>query len=265
MNVKTASATVTKSECRAQHAIENPLLKLAKYLTGSINEILMASLVEWLKGGQQVEEGVWPDRKHNMAKLLYEYLSTWCSDLKKIVASIVPSMYDLIPPSHVPPQQHAAWVEEAAMKLLKDSIFLCNGVDDQRKTENTSHPVLREAAISFFYTGSYRVARRRPEVFQKLLPLECLALVCTTVNCVLDGFSKNGSGKSFPKFSAKEYSSLYTAMLAKLEMIMDDPYHGPKLVQQLHSWAAAGWRGGVLQSRRQCERHLKAFSFENHP
>ncbi|KAG2153069.1 uncharacterized protein EDB93DRAFT_1102816 [Suillus bovinus] len=229
---------VTKSKCRAQHAIENPFPKLAKDLTGSINKILMASLIEWLEGGQQVEEGVWPDHKHDMAKLLYEDLSTWHSDLKKIVASIVPSMYDLIPPSHVPPQQHAAWVEEAATKLLKDSIFLHNGVDDQGKTENASHPVLREAAISFFYTGSYRVARRRPEVFQKSLPLECLALV----NCVLDGFSKNSSGKSFPKFSAKEYSSLYTAMLVKLETIMDDPYHRPKLARQLRSWAAAGWQ-----------------------
>lgn len=46
-----------KSECRAQHAIENPFPKLAKDLTGSINKILMASLVEWLEGGQQVEEG----------------------------------------------------------------------------------------------------------------------------------------------------------------------------------------------------------------
>jgi hypothetical protein len=48
---------VTKSECHAQHAIENPFSKLAIDLTGSINEILMASLIEWLKGGQQVEEG----------------------------------------------------------------------------------------------------------------------------------------------------------------------------------------------------------------
>ncbi|KAG1847694.1 hypothetical protein DFJ58DRAFT_730105 [Suillus subalutaceus] len=234
---------VTKSECRAQHAIENPFPKLAKDLTCSINEILMASLVEWLEGGQQVEEGIWPDRKHDMAKLLYEDLSTWRSDLKKTVASIVPSMYDLIPPSHVPPQQRAAWVEEAATELLKDAIFLRNGVDENGKTENASHPVLREASISFFYTGSYRVARRRPEVFQKSLLLECLALVCTAVNCVLDGFAKNGSGKSFPKFTAKEYSSLYTAMLTNLESIMRDPYHGPKLARQLRSWAAAGWQG----------------------
>jgi hypothetical protein len=94
-------------------------------------------------------------------------------------------MYNLIPPSHIPPQQRAAWVEEAAMKLLKDGIFLCNGVDNQGKTENASHPVLREAAISFFYTGSYCVTCRRPEVFQKSLLLESLALVCTVVFSML--------------------------------------------------------------------------------
>ncbi|KAG1767508.1 hypothetical protein EDD22DRAFT_949964 [Suillus occidentalis] len=111
-NVKTTSAKVKESGDgpRATQLgwYENPFPKLAKDLTGSINEILMASLVEWLKGGQQVKEGIWPDRKHDMAKLLYEDLSTWRSDLKKTVASIVPSMYNLIPPSHVPPQQHAA-------------------------------------------------------------------------------------------------------------------------------------------------------------
>ncbi|KAG1815784.1 hypothetical protein DFJ58DRAFT_890808, partial [Suillus subalutaceus] len=199
---KSEGIRLRRASAAPKHAIENPFPKLAKDLTGSINEILMASLVEWLEGGQQVEAGIWPDRKHDMAKLLYEDLSTWHSDLKKTVASIVPSMYDLIPPSHVPPQH----VLPGLKKLPR---------------------------------RSYRVARRRPEVFQKSLPLECLALV----NCVLDGFAKNGSGKSFPKFTAKEYSSLYTAMLTNLESIMRDPYHGPKLARQLRSWAAAGWQG----------------------
>ncbi|KAG2117580.1 hypothetical protein DEU56DRAFT_919038 [Suillus clintonianus] len=184
--------------------------KLVKDLTGSVNEVLMASLVEWLESGQHVEEGIWPDHKHDMAKLLYEDLSTWRSDLKKIVINIVPSMYNLIPPPHIPPQQRAAWVTAAAGELLEDAKFLRNGLDDLGKTQNAAHPALREAVISFFYTSSYRVARRRPEIFRTQLPLECLALVCTAVNCVLDGLAKNGSGKSFPKFTAKEYGDLGT-------------------------------------------------------
>ncbi|KAG2127096.1 hypothetical protein DEU56DRAFT_958832 [Suillus clintonianus] len=233
----------TKGECRVQHAIENPFPKLVKDLTGSVNEVLMASLVEWLESGQHVEEGIWPDHKHDMAKLLYEDLSTWRSDLKKIVINIVPSMYNLIPPPHIPPQQRAAWVTAAAGELLEDAKFLRNGLDDLGKTQNAAHPALREAVISFFYTSSYRVARRRPEIFRTQLPLECLALVCTAVNCVLDGLAKNGSGKSFPKFTAKEYGSLYSLTVTKLQGILEHSYHGPKLVQQLRSWARAGWQG----------------------
>ncbi|KAG1898871.1 uncharacterized protein F5891DRAFT_981527 [Suillus fuscotomentosus] len=162
--------------------------QLGRY--GSVNEVLMASLVEWLEGGQQVEEGIWPDHKHDMAKLsyhlfpnvrqnshasdiglqtspdtlrtlsgnlqtsfdslwklgartrLYEDLSMWHSELKKVVAGIVPSMYNLIPPSHVLPEQRATWIEEAAKKLLEDAIFLCYGVDQNRKINNAAHPDL---------------------------------------------------------------------------------------------------------------------------
>ncbi|KAG2368014.1 hypothetical protein BDR07DRAFT_1478614 [Suillus spraguei] len=110
----------------------------------------------------------------------------------------------------------AAWVEEAATTLLEDSAFLHYGVDELGKTQNAAHPALREAVIAFFYTGSYRVARRRPDIFQKQLPLECLALVCTAVNCVLDGLKRNGNSKSIPKFTSKEYGTLYDLMFKLL-------------------------------------------------
>ncbi|KAG1895578.1 uncharacterized protein F5891DRAFT_1194100 [Suillus fuscotomentosus] len=195
----------TKGECRVQHAIENLFPTFIDGLSGTIPEILTASLVQWLESGQQVEGNIWPDYKPEMAKLLFEDLSTWRSDLKKITISITPSMYDLVPPSHVPPQERAMWVEEHAAKLLELSFFL------------------RNAVISFFYTGSYRIARRRPEVFREQLPLECLYCV------------KNGNGKLYPKFSAKEYKSIYIKMVGLLNDIIRDPYHGPKLVEQLRS------------------------------
>jgi hypothetical protein len=49
------------------------------------------------------------------------------------------------------------------------------------------------------------------------------------------------SGKYFPKFIAKDYSSVYFSMVAELKNIMKHEYHGPKLTQQLHEWAAEGW------------------------
>ncbi|KAG1817266.1 uncharacterized protein BJ212DRAFT_1480496 [Suillus subaureus] len=218
-----------KSECHVQHAIENAFLDAVKDLPLSVTEALMSSLVEWLEAGNEVEVGIWPEHKANMAKLLYEDLSTWHSNLKKIAISIMPSMYNLIPPAEVPPQACTAWVENAASELLDKSFFLHDSVDDLGKTNNTAHPALKAAAVAFFYTGSYRITHRRPNVFKEELPLESLALVCAVYNCIFDRLIKNGSGKYFPKFTAKDYSSVYFSMVAKLKNIMKHKYHGPKL------------------------------------
>jgi len=51
----------------------------------------------------------------------------------------------------------------------------------QGKTRNFAHPALREVIITFFYTGMYRVAGKRPDVFKKQLPLTFLALVGAAV------------------------------------------------------------------------------------
>jgi hypothetical protein len=90
-------------------------------------------------------------------------------------------MYGLTPPQDVPPQARAGWVQDAAKKLLEGSLFLRYGVDELKKTRNFAHPALREAIIRFLYTGSYRIAVKRPDIFQRQIPLTCLALVCTAV------------------------------------------------------------------------------------
>ena len=119
---------------------------------------------------------------------------------------------------------------------------------------------MKEAAIEFFYTGSYHIADKRPNLFRNSIPLSCLALVgaavfftsclhffianvcvLTQYNCVLDGFAKNGNGKTLPEFSGKRYSSIFHAMLGMLHGIQKDPYHGEKLRVQLMEWANEGW------------------------
>ncbi|KAG1819136.1 uncharacterized protein BJ212DRAFT_1479246 [Suillus subaureus] len=244
-----------KSECHVQHVIENAFLDTVKDLPLSVTEALMSSLIKWLEAGNKVEAGIWPEHKADTAKLLYEDLSTWHSDLKKIAISIMPSMYNLIPPAEVPPQARTAWVENAASELLDESFFLRDGVDDLGKTNNAAHPALKAAAVTFFYTGSYRITHRRPNVFKEELPLESLALVCTAYNCVFNGLIKNGSGKYFPKFTAKDYSSVYFSMVAELKNIMKHEYHGPKLTQQLHEWAAEGWAQSCKLNGKGTSKH----------
>ncbi|KAG2356944.1 hypothetical protein BDR07DRAFT_1491256 [Suillus spraguei] len=60
-------------------------------------------------------------------------------------------------------------------------------------------------------------------------------------HCVLQGLAKHGNGKLYPKFTAKEYESVYMAMLGLLKAVKNDPYHGPRLMQQLGEWARTGW------------------------
>ncbi|KAG1855879.1 hypothetical protein C8R48DRAFT_776247 [Suillus tomentosus] len=59
-----------KGECHVQHAIENLFPTFVDGLSGTIPEILTASLVQWLKSGQQVKGNIWPDYKPKMAKLV---------------------------------------------------------------------------------------------------------------------------------------------------------------------------------------------------
>ncbi|KAG2343826.1 hypothetical protein BDR05DRAFT_999732 [Suillus weaverae] len=157
------------------------------------------------------------------------------SDLKKIAISIASSAYSLSPPADIPVEEHAAWVEAAAAELLDGGRFLRFGLDELGKTRNFVHPVLLQAIVLLSYTGAHHVAHRQPAVFRKEVPLKCLALVCTV------GLKKNGNSKSYSKFTSKEYESVYHSMLALLNDVMKDPYHGPKLVQQLREWAKIGW------------------------
>ena len=61
------------------------------------------------------------------------------------------------------------------------------------------------------------------------------------LNCVLDGYARNGTGKSLPKFSAKAYASIYNGLLALIKETLRHPYHGPRLAEQLGHWAREGW------------------------
>ncbi|KAG1832791.1 hypothetical protein EV424DRAFT_1342292 [Suillus variegatus] len=269
-----------KGVCHAQHALENPFPALVKDSLGSIAEALLAVLVQWDEAGKQFEPGhmylmqvpgYWPGHKPDMAKLisvstpmsihlsyvlagllsrflfytgiqLYEDLLIWRSELKKNVIVIASTIPGLVPPSNIPPQERTLWVEGAAAGLKAGSKFLHDGVDEQGKTRNFANPALHDAIITFMYTGPYRIVQRHPDIFSKQLPLSCLALFI----CVLDGLIKNGSRQSFPKFTTKEYGLTYKSVLKSLQDIMKDPYHGPKLVEQLQSWAEAGWQGYTL-------------------
>ena len=71
--------------------------------------------------------------------------------------------------------------------------------------------------------------------------IHVINLTLLQFNCVLDGYAKNGTGNLFPMFSAKDYSSIYNALLALIEETSGHVYHGSRLAEQLGSWACEGW------------------------
>ena len=55
---------------------------------------------------------------------LYEDMSTWCSELKKMAISIVPSLYKLEPAPGVKCRDQLMFVRDAATALLQQLLFL---------------------------------------------------------------------------------------------------------------------------------------------
>ena len=61
-------------------------------------------------------------------------MSTWRSELKTTAFAVVPIAYNLIPPQDIAPREKAQWVQDSAARLLKDSLFLRDGLDELVRT-----------------------------------------------------------------------------------------------------------------------------------
>ncbi|KAF8123082.1 hypothetical protein EV363DRAFT_1404164 [Boletus edulis] len=213
------------SECRVSHLLSNnPFPSKSRDLKTSNTEALTTTISEWNESAV-FEPGYWPDHKTGMACVTVAF-------------AVCPE---------IPPREKVQWVQNLAAQLLADSFFL-RGSSISRycirgKTNNFAHPTLMEVTIRLFYTGSYRIADKRPNQFRKAIPLACIALAGTAINCVLDRFAKNGAAtlKMIPQFSGKEYRSTFLTMSKMLNEILRHPYHGRKLCKQVGKWGEEGW------------------------
>ena len=131
-------------------------------------------------------------------------MSTWRSEMKKTAIGIASMMYKLEPLElNIEPAQCVAHIQDTAATLVQQSMFLRDGLDEnvrssldfilsvskiQGKTRNFAHPALKAAIIKFFYTSSYRIAHRRPDIFRSRIPNTCLAVICTVVFFFPDSF-----------------------------------------------------------------------------
>ena len=118
--------------------------------------------------------------------------------MKKTAIGVASMIYKLEPSElNIEPAQCVAHIQDtAAATLVQQLMFLRDGLDEnvrssldfilsvskiQGKTWNFTHPTLKAAIIKFFYTGSYRIAHHRPDIFQSRIPNTCLVVICTVV------------------------------------------------------------------------------------
>lgn len=127
------------------------------------------------------------------------------SKLKKLCQFLVKHHYqsDLCPPFECGNQEEFhKEVSDNIMRLLgEDSSFLCNGVDDQVKisiycsfckkliydifkgrTNNLSHPCLRDACLDFYYGDTDPLAKHFPDLFTNSIPDNCVVMAITAVH-----------------------------------------------------------------------------------
>ena len=137
---------------------------------------------------------VLPRTNYTFHVKLLDDMSTWRGELKKMATNIARSFYNLQScPSKGDP---VAYVERAAAELVKKLMFLRDGFDEnvsqcatvntagsflQGKTKNFGHPALKHLIIDFFYTGTYRIAQQRADIFRHSIPFQCLALASAAV------------------------------------------------------------------------------------
>ncbi|KAG0693457.1 hypothetical protein DFH29DRAFT_1007278 [Suillus ampliporus] len=203
-------------------------LASARALCPLPDEALVSVLILWDQASKLFEPGqpfvflrhvshvipdIYPLHKPDMARLLYDDLAMWRSDLKKSINILVPTVYHLVPPLNTPASRTHCMGSNAALQSSWILRYFCamewTNITAWGKHEILLTLALREAAIVFFYTGPYRIACKRLEFFSKRLPFSCLALVAAAYHCILDGLAKDSSRNSCPKFTAKDYGPIY--------------------------------------------------------
>jgi len=179
-----------------------------------------------------------------MKVLIFEDISTFRGELKTAARAVVRQQYNFLPPnnSKLTRQEYKAHVRKAIEDLLFEGTFLMNGVDDEGRTNNISHPALEVLCTSFFY-GKNGLASQFPNEFEGEVPEKAIVLAATALECCLHEW-REGYMKARP-FSAALYSRTYKSIINLIKKLKTNAYHAQKFQECREEWA----QGGSLQQR----------------
>ncbi|KAF9032577.1 hypothetical protein BJ165DRAFT_1534988 [Panaeolus papilionaceus] len=111
--------------------------------------------------------------------------------------------------------------------------------DSLGKTNNFAHPCIGHVIQQFFYGKPDVITCSFPDDFSREVPLRVVALVATAIIACLEEYLATGKQRNLT-FDSKGYHGTYNNIVAAINKVDADEYHGKKLQNMCCSWAAAG-------------------------
>ncbi|KAI5997506.1 hypothetical protein EDD15DRAFT_2364229 [Pisolithus albus] len=228
-----------KARIRLYVATEEPFLRLETAVDGQCSEEIIELVVKYQEDRSELEAGFYPQYKRSMARMLFNDTQTFRSEIKKVAVRIVPIEYNLsAPQSATTERERLDAVKQKATALLEGAKFLRGECDSLGKASNFAHPALRNICLGVYYSNSVKSLRQYVE-FQHFVPYKALALAAAIVHSVLLTYERHGFSKA-ESLNVGELEDSYQRLLALMDTVALDTYHGPKLSAMLEDWAQMG-------------------------
>ncbi|KAI6014898.1 hypothetical protein BKA83DRAFT_123532 [Pisolithus microcarpus] len=237
-------------------ATEEPFLRLETAVDGQCSEEIIELVVKYqedqseLKAGkyipcdtfvvhsQHFPIGFYPQYKRSMARMLFNDMQTFWSEIKKVAVRIVPIEYNLSAPKSATTEcEQLDAVKQKATALLEGAKFL-RGECDSLISSNFAHPALQNICLRVYYSNSVKSLCQYVE-FQHFVPYKALALAAAIVHSVLLTYEQHGFSKA-ESLNVGELEDSYQRLLALMDTVALDTYHSPKLSAMLEDWAQMG-------------------------
>ncbi|KAF8119514.1 hypothetical protein EV363DRAFT_1305356, partial [Boletus edulis] len=214
---------------------ENPFPSLANAIDGACQECLFETLAYYEDNNLELEADYYPKYKREMARLLYNDVSTYRCEIKKLVVQNIPIHYRLCP-------RRVRGTDAEPQALLDNWLFLRGEPDEQGKTSNFGHEGLKYVALVLFYSNTSKSFASIPGLPQ-LYSIQCTALVAAFVQVVLGIFADYGYVPRNLKIDVNKLKDSYDKLQRTLTRLTMDDYHGAKLDKMLEDWATIGMTG----------------------
>ncbi|KAG6369596.1 hypothetical protein JVT61DRAFT_14216 [Boletus reticuloceps] len=229
-----AMIDLTKHYFRCHQVFSDLFPSKEASIDGICRDVLYDVMGEFQKMGRMIEEGYWENHKDNMAVCVWKDINTFRSEVRKVVLGIVPIEYKLSAPNARTSAERLATIKDKAAVLSYKFAFLQGPRDKFGRASNFAHNCLRVACQKIFYRKGSKTFRNH-NLFREAVPCMAVLYIASYIKGVLDAYKTNGTVDD--KVPPSKNEEDFWRMHVKMDQVLADTYHGPKLTSMLKSWA----------------------------